>query len=433
MPANPVIVVPGITANYLNDQYPLPPETIWSVLSSNYERAGLHPDNIRYEAGEPALVRGGQLFELCYRELIEELRHNLTDKQDEPVPVYPFSYDWRQPLRDSARELAQLIDEVIARTKLMKHYYDAGYPQNAKINLVGHSMGGLIILTYLQQQSAQAKVERVATLATPFRGSFESVIKIATGTANLGTSVPSSREREAARMTPSLYCLMPDLPNAITAQTPIANDLFNSAAWQPSVVQTIEEYVRLHGVTPSNPGAQASALFGRFLSDAKALLADLAKFKLADAGLTEDDWLCVMGVDAVTRVKLNIIKDSSGAPQFDFRSADRENHWSADAHQNETGDGTVPYDGALPHFLPAKKLVCVSPDDYGYWELEDKLATKMAGFHGILPNMDMLHRLITRYFKRLPDQKGNTWGRVPIGVSQDEWDPPLVGGLEAAA
>jgi pimeloyl-ACP methyl ester carboxylesterase len=433
MPANPVIVVPGITANYLDDHYPLPPETIWSVLTKDYERAGLHPDDVRYEAAEPALVRGGQLFEICYRELIEELRHNLTDKQDEPVSVFPFSYDWRQPLQTAAQDLAQLVDEVIARTKLQRHYDHAGYGANPKVNLVGHSMGGLVILTYLRQQGAQAKVAQVATLATPFRGSFESVIKVTTGTANLGTSAPSSREREAARMTPSLYCLVPDLPNTITTQPPIPNDLFNPAAWQPSILQTIEEYVRLHGLRPDNPGPQARALFSKFLSDAKALLADLSNFKLADAGLGENDWLCIIGVDSVTRVRLNIIKNGSGAPQFDLRSADRQNNWSVDANQNETGDGTVPYDGALPHFLPANKVVCVSPDDYGYWELQDKATTKLAGFHGILPNMDMLHRLITLYFKGLPDQKSNTWGRVPVGVSEENWAPPLVGGLEPAA
>ena len=37
--SNPVIVIPGITANYLRDDYTLPPETIWSVLTKSYERA----------------------------------------------------------------------------------------------------------------------------------------------------------------------------------------------------------------------------------------------------------------------------------------------------------------------------------------------------------------------------------------------------------
>jgi pimeloyl-ACP methyl ester carboxylesterase len=428
MPANPVIVVPGITAAYLDDHYPLPPETVWSVLSKQYERAALHPDNIRYEAAEPALVRGGQLFEVCYRELVEELRYNLREQEDEHVPVFPFSYDWRQPLETAAAQLSQFVDEVIARTALIREYDKAGYAKNPKVNLVGHSMGGLVILTHLQNAGKKAKVGKVATLATPFRGSFESVIKITTGTANLGTTVPSSREREAARLTPSLYYLFPDLPEAIETDPPIPKDLFDPAAWQTSVVDTIEEYIRLHGLDRTNRRAQARNLFAKLLGDAKSARQKLTSFKLEDAGLGQDDWLCVVGVDSETRVRLKIVR-SGRSPEFDFDSSDRQNRWDEQdpALKVQTGDGTVPYPAALPHFLPPEKLVCVRPKDYGYWELQDAATTKVAGFHGILPNMDMLHRLIVRFFKELEDSRGNTWGMPPVGVTA--WNPPLKGGL----
>ena len=79
----------------------------------------------------------------------------------------------------------------------------------------------------------------------------------------------------------------------------------------------------------------------------------------------------------------------------------------------------------MPAFLDYHRLVCVTPDDYGYWELKDKATTKLAGFHGILPNMNMLHRLLVRFFKGAEDPRGNTWGRRAPGVSDDEWDPPL--------
>ncbi len=433
MPANPVIVVPGITASYLDDRYTLPPETVWSVMNKQYKRVALHPDNLRLEATEPALISTGQLFEIAYRELIEELRHNLTEAQDEPVPVYPFAYDWRQPLEASAAELAVFIDEVVERTKLMRHYDKSGYGKKPTIDLVGHSMGGVVILAYLHQKKRQARVGKVVTLATPFRGSFESVLKITTGTANLGISAPSSREREAARMTPALYYLLPDLLGTVSTTGAIPDDLFDPDAWQPSVIDTIDEYIRLHAVKPTRRGGRAKALFADFLRTAKTARDQLNNFKLSDAGLSEDEWLCVAGVDAVTRVKLKIIRVGS-APQFEFSSNDRQNLWSNNdpALQHQTGDGTVPYDAALPHFLPIEKIVCVSPDDYGYWEIQDKATTTIAGFHGILPNMDMLHRLITRYFRGLPDKRKNTWGRPPAGVSTQAWKPPLVGGLDHA-
>ena len=90
-----------------------------------------------------------------------------------------------------------------------------------------------------------------------------------------------------------------------------------------------------------------------------------------------------------------------------------------------TGDGTVPFAGAVPRFLPYESLVCVRPQDFGYWEIWDRATTEIGGFHGILPNMNMLHRLIVRHLTGRPDRHGNTWGRPPPGVTAEAWDPPV--------
>jgi len=77
----PVIVVPGVTATYLRDLYPLPPETIWAVIRKDFEAAQMHPDDVRYEARQPSAVRPDQLYEIAYKELIEELRYNLSESE----------------------------------------------------------------------------------------------------------------------------------------------------------------------------------------------------------------------------------------------------------------------------------------------------------------------------------------------------------------
>ena len=93
----PVVVVPGITATGLEDFYPIPPEEIWSaVLTKKYERISLHPDDVRYEAIEPARVQPRALFGVIYADLVEALRHDLSPARDRPTPVFPFAYDWRQ-------------------------------------------------------------------------------------------------------------------------------------------------------------------------------------------------------------------------------------------------------------------------------------------------------------------------------------------------
>ena len=75
---NPVIVIPGITATELHDDYPLKTEDIWTmVFNKEYERIALHPDDIRYEAIEPAHVFPGRAFSI-YDDLIKALRHDDT-------------------------------------------------------------------------------------------------------------------------------------------------------------------------------------------------------------------------------------------------------------------------------------------------------------------------------------------------------------------
>ena len=53
----PVIVIPGITASLLRDEYAVTPDAVWSMLSKKYDRVMLHPDDLRYEGLEPARVR----------------------------------------------------------------------------------------------------------------------------------------------------------------------------------------------------------------------------------------------------------------------------------------------------------------------------------------------------------------------------------------
>jgi pimeloyl-ACP methyl ester carboxylesterase len=424
----PVIVIPGITATYLKNEYDLPPEYVWTVMTKKYERLALHPNDLRYEVSEPARLKPDQLYEIAYKELIEELRYNLRSEEDKQVPVFPFGYDWRMKLEDIQSELDSFVQEVIDRTKLLKHYYRAGYQNDPKVNLVGHSMGGLIIAGYLKSKGRQAPVHKVVTLATPYQGSFEAVIKVTTGTANLGTSPPSSRERESARVTPALYYLVPSFSGGLEVPPDVPQSLFDAGAWQPSIVQSIKEWIRLKGLPTPDQDALAEQIFSSMLKSGKNHRANIDTFKLSDAGMTADRWLAVVGVDSVTRVRLRIVKNGR-FPEFEFKTSDRDNKWFpariTDPECRLTGDGTVPFEGAVPKFLAPENLVCVTPADYGYWEIGDKVLTEVGGFHGIMPKMNMLHRLLVRFFTDAPDKRDNTWGRRAPGVADGQWKPPL--------
>ena len=425
----PVIFVPGITGTYLRDEYQLPPDRVWGVIQHEYVRVALHPDDPRFEAVEPARVRADSLFEVPYKEIIQELRYNLCPSEEQPIPVFPFAYDWRLPLEIIEKQFSDFVDEVIARTKLISHYVEKGYLENPKVNLIGHSMGGLIITGYLDKKGKSAPVSKVVTLATPFHGSFEAVIKIATGTANLGSDQPNSREREAARLTSSLYHLLPAIKDALEVDDPkLPADLFDPALWQLSVLASVLAYVQTQMAFVSEKEQKAQELFLKFLEAAHAYRNRIDKFRLTKAGLKPEDWLCVVGVNSETRVRMRVASTERG-PMFDLSSKYRLNRWRSDlanpAEWRLTGDGTVPFEAALPNFLKLENIVCVTPEDYGYWEVQDRVVAGVAGFHAIMCNMDMLHRMVVRHFTGRPDVGGNTWGYPAPGIKPEQWKPPL--------
>lgn len=427
---NPVIVVPGITASDLRDAYQVSPETVWStLLNKNYDRILLHPDDLRYELVEPARVVPASIFGTPYGSLIEELRHNLTEHSDSPVPVFPFPYDWRQPLDLVERQLEAFIDEVIVRTSLLRHYHAAGFKEAPRVNLVGHSMGGLIIAGYLQRLGTAARVEKVVTLGTPFRGSLEAPIKVVTGTASLGPDpAPASREREAARLTPALYHLLPSFPASVLTDPGLPDDLYAVDSWQPGVLHTLAEFIRLHGLRKGPKAARltwAREVLGAMLDRARAHRTRVEQLNLTHTSVgSAEGWLCLVGVDATTRVRLRISRKDD-EPFFDLSGKDRSNTWGDgdSTGWDTTGDGTVPFLGAEPAFLNRHHLVCLRPDDFGYWELKDRALLKFAGFHSLLPSLSLAQRLVVSHLRG--NATKGVWGRPAPGVDARDWQPPI--------
>lgn len=442
----PVIVVPGITATSLRDHYPAQPENVWGIIRRDYERVGLHPDDLRYEQMEPALLRPDEVFSIPYEEYVKELRHDLSRRRDEPRPVYLFPHDWRHPIGLLAEQLRDFVDEVIARTALLRHYAKSGYTtEDGQVDLVGHSMGGLIVAGYLSAHPQDHRARKVVTLGTPYGGSFEAVLKIITGTSDLGGGVPKSQEREVARVTPALYHLLPDDTDGdgervVRVEPGLPKNLFEAGLWQEGVLETIAEHIRLHGVDPPRSKAERIALAKKLLQgmldEAKAFRKRVQDFDLDDVGLHENDWMAIVGVGEETRLALRIEKRRD-APFFILSSLQRKNGYPKPgdgARLEDTGDGTVPYWAARPPFLDVDKLIAVSDDDFGYWEeLGNRLIERWASnLHGMLPAMNRVLKLTVAFLESESGRKGSAHdglkGRRAPDLDPDaDWDPPIAG------
>ena len=111
--------------------------------------------------------------------------------------------------------------------------------------------------------------------------------------------------------------MLPSFKGAVDPAPGLPRSLFDVDAWQPSIVNTIADYIRTHGLDSSNRQAQAREILQSMLKDAKAHRRMLESFRLDQAGLDVDDWLCVVGIREKTRVRLKI-NSKNGKASFDL-------------------------------------------------------------------------------------------------------------------
>ena len=345
------------------------------------------------------------------------------------MKTYPFRYfpsatigEWRW--NRTEQRLAAFVDEVIHRTLLMPHYRNNDhYRKHPTVSLVGHSMGGLVIAGYIASCSG-LRVDKVITLGTPYQGSYEAVAKVVTGTGGI-LGFGNARERKTARLTPSLYYLVPRCGGLVVDQG-VAGDLFDACAWQSSVVDSIVKRANKWGVCGRD-------LFRAMLAQGKRHRDRVSSLTLSEPDqpdspadqVSKRNWLSVVGVDSETRVGLRIVSEDNGRRRFVLSQDDRRNEWRSGnvAARRDTGDGVVPVAGAIPSFLEESRVVCVTPGDFHWGEVDDHALRFGTHFHASLPSMNMLQRLIVRFLSGKRDRYGNTWGRRLPGVVH--WDPPL--------
>lgn len=92
-------------------------------------------------------------YSLVYRNLIKSFLYaGYIENQD----FYVFNYDWRKPVSQTAVNFGNFIQTINV----------------PKINVVGHSMGGLIARTYLQNNLIN-KVDKLITVGSPHQGSVK--------------------------------------------------------------------------------------------------------------------------------------------------------------------------------------------------------------------------------------------------------------------
>ena len=73
-------------------------------------------------------------------------------------PIFALNYPWFLGVEENAARLSRFVERVLAETGA------------EAVNLVAHSMGGLVSLAFASSDAGRTKVRRVVTLGTPHAG-----------------------------------------------------------------------------------------------------------------------------------------------------------------------------------------------------------------------------------------------------------------------
>lgn len=245
----PVILIPGLMGSRIVDAHgkELWPGGLGKLLFSSYGDLALDidPDTLAVDTrGEKASgitdqIAGRAFYASIIQTLQDAAGYQLTQPGHKPEPgrryLYVLSYDWRLDNVESARSLDRLIEQIRV---------DFGNP-DLKVDIVAHSMGGLIARYYLRYGSqdvldrndfplnyrGEGRVRRVVLLGTPNLGSVESLHSFIVGRRLALGKVKT----EVLATFPSLFELFPHPINDwIMADTGLMldRDVFDVDLWR---------------------------------------------------------------------------------------------------------------------------------------------------------------------------------------------------------
>lgn len=236
----PVIFVPGTMGSELW----LGSERVWPNVNLLFK----HPEILRYSEDTPLKPKGilnemvivpnlisFDQYNLLGNYLVEELGYERGNNFIE------FAYDWRQDVRQSARDLARFID---------------GWKVNSPITLIAHSLGTLVSRYYVEQLGGKKKVGRLMLIGGPHQGVPKIAANLLTGVDLLPFGLMGKKLTEIIETFPTCYQILPLYPCAIDQHGKQIN-LLEDESWVKTAYRPLlyaaREFRRELGVKSSIP------------------------------------------------------------------------------------------------------------------------------------------------------------------------------------
>jgi len=358
----PVIVLHGIMGARLADQSSgdeFWPGTISRLAFSDYAELALNIDPETLEPLPSNLETSGLADQVAgrdyYGNIIKVLEqaggYHLTEQgqQHGHREYYVFTYDWRQDNVITASRLADLIERI---------QRDHGDPE-LKVDLIAHSMGGLVARYYLRygrvdvlddnefpvNYSGAQNVRRVVLLGTPSLGSVGSLHAFIEGIKIGFGRIPT----EVLATMPSVYQLFPHSLNdwvVTNAGKPLPRDVFDIEIWRRFQWSIFDPEVRERILAGAENQAEGAATldtleryFEKRLERARRFVWSLT-VPVPEASYR----LVVFGGDCILTPAKLLVEESGGESQVRLNPRDVTSRVAGVDYESlmlEPGDGTV--------------------------------------------------------------------------------------------
>lgn len=267
--------------------------------------------------------------------------------------LFEFPYDWRRDNRVSARKLQR------EGRQWLDAWRSSSGATDAKLVLVGHSMGGLISRYFLECLDGWRDTRTLVTFATPYRGSVNSLDTLVNG-----KKMAFFDLTELARSLTAIYQLLPTYP------------CYDGGDGQLAYVDEVD--------LPHLDRAKVKAALD-FHREIRAAV---------ESHLEDDEY--VEGGYSLGR----IVGIKQPTNQSAVRDGDRVKLLKTIAGEDPGGDGTVPRPSATPleyvddkgAAFSAEKHASLQNDDHALLQLTGVLtgsAIDWSRFRGAVPTIDL--------------------------------------------
>ena len=193
---NPLIFIPGIAASNLRTPDAFIRDDVWpTIVGDDINFLTLDPNDQHHNiiaidatrdfspigiGYDKSVVYGTLLEMLTYKGGFREYDINddptrrtlsgwdIEQKENNPS-LFVFAYDWRRSNAEAADQLREYISGIYRF-----------YPSTTKINIIAHSMGGLVAKRYILD-NPQHNIDKMITIGTPFLGAPKAIVTMENG------------------------------------------------------------------------------------------------------------------------------------------------------------------------------------------------------------------------------------------------------------